>query len=446
MSRKYHILFPLSGILALCICMTSGNLPAAAKSDGSGFDHFQKQNTFAPGLFTDVTDNDWFYNDVKTVYELGLMLGGSDSAFMPEGNVTIAQTIAVAARIHALYETGSADLTQGRPWYQVYVDYASANGIPTSYENYGKQASRAEYAQILSTALPEAALEPINQIEDGAIPDIPETASYVEAVYQLYRAGILLGVDDAGTFRPDSGIRRGEVAAIVSRMADPSARMRKDLTLTDHAAPQSEPGNGASPDQGQTVPPQHGQEQVIDPGAGHQQGTAIPGQTPEKPESSQDQMGSLEDGQTPPGQSGESGSTGSPSTEPTFTVQTVEASPGDTDVAVTIRADHNPGLASIGMLVSYDSTLTLKSVSYNQDVGGQSMLPPAMISPVKLVWISPLQDVEGDWIFATLYFDIPDNVPPGTYQVAALYDAEDLFNIADESVHFAVVNGAIIVS
>ena len=58
----------------------------------------------------------------------------------------------------------------------------------------------------------------------------PMSASYADAVYLLYRAGVLTGSDSAGTFRPDSTIKRSEAAAIVTRMADPSLRQRITLT------------------------------------------------------------------------------------------------------------------------------------------------------------------------------------------------------------------------
>lgn len=44
----------------------------------------------------------------------------------------------------------------------------------------------------------------------------------------LYRAGVLAGSDKSGTFLPDANIKRCEVAAILTRMMDESAR--KDVT------------------------------------------------------------------------------------------------------------------------------------------------------------------------------------------------------------------------
>ena len=38
---------------------------------------------------------------------------------------------------------------------------------------------------------------------------VPLDAAYADAVYRLYRAGVLTGSDSLGTFGPDSSITRG---------------------------------------------------------------------------------------------------------------------------------------------------------------------------------------------------------------------------------------------
>ena len=86
--------------------------------------------------------------------------------------------------------------------------------------------SRQEFASILANALPDSALLEINNVPDGSIPDVYRSDT---GIYRLYRAGILSGYDDQGTFRPNSPITRAEVAAILVRMADPNSRILFDL-------------------------------------------------------------------------------------------------------------------------------------------------------------------------------------------------------------------------
>jgi hypothetical protein len=47
-----------------------------------------------------------------------------------------------------------------------------------------------------------------------------------EAIYRLYRAGIVWGVNAARECNPSANIKRSEVAAILTRMMDSSARVR----------------------------------------------------------------------------------------------------------------------------------------------------------------------------------------------------------------------------
>ncbi len=68
------------------------------------------------------------------------------------------------------------------------MDYALANGIVSSpYVNYNTNATRSEFAVILDNALPDEALTKINNVGDGAVPDVSEAYSYGPAVYELYR-------------------------------------------------------------------------------------------------------------------------------------------------------------------------------------------------------------------------------------------------------------------
>ena len=224
----------LKSILALTLTLAlSLALALPALGAEPGFLNFQtKVSTYTDGMFPDVPKT-WYTTYVAAVYELGLMKGDAEGGFRPDYGVTLAETLTIAARLHKLYHTGSADFTQGYPWYQVYVDYCRENGIQTAEiaDCDGIAAKRSEFAAILSRALPASALPAINDIPDGQIPDVPADSA---EIYMLYRAGILTGNDEYGTFLPDSDIRRSEVSAVVSRMAFRSLRV--EVTLTSKPA------------------------------------------------------------------------------------------------------------------------------------------------------------------------------------------------------------------
>ena len=215
------------GFTAVCRIIVKGDTqPAPAEV------HFPRVNVYSQGQFTDVPAGQWYTDSVKQAFELGLMVGESDNTFKPQDNVTVAQAITMAARVHSIYTTGAESFQPSGIWYQVYLDYAFQNGI-ISYAYYNSDvtqtATRARFAEIFANALPAEALSPINKVTEGAIPDVPASAYYAGHVYKLYRAGILSGSDVNGTFSPDSYITRQEAAAIVSRMAESSSRVKFTL-------------------------------------------------------------------------------------------------------------------------------------------------------------------------------------------------------------------------
>ncbi|MDE6880485.1 MAG: S-layer homology domain-containing protein, partial [Oscillospiraceae bacterium] len=164
---------------------------------------------------------------MQTAYELGLVAGVDTNTFAPTDPITIAQTLVLACRIHSIYYGNNGQFTQGSPWYQVYVDYAAANGIIAAgaFTDYSAPANRQIFAYILANALPESALPAINSITAGNIPDSGNiAASFLPGVLWLYNAGILTGSDAYGSFNAASSIQRSEVAAIAARMAIPSER------------------------------------------------------------------------------------------------------------------------------------------------------------------------------------------------------------------------------
>ena len=87
--------------------------------------------------------------------------------------------------------------------------------------------TRAEFVHIFHAATDD--LREMNTVADNAIPDVKTRAAFAAEIYDFYRAGILTGSDVKGTFRPSDSIKRSEVAAILIRMFDSSAR--RTITL-----------------------------------------------------------------------------------------------------------------------------------------------------------------------------------------------------------------------
>ena len=192
----------------------------------------QEGETDVVNPFVDVKTTDWFYQDVLTAWKDGLVNGRTTTTYVPDGNITLAEAIKLAATMHQKYTTGNVTLANGSPeWYSTYVAYAVANGIiqDGEYTDLNAIATRAQFASIFAAALPDDALKAIHTIEDGKIPDVKLSDSYGAAVYKLYQAGVLTGNDEAGTFAPMTNIKRSEVAAIVNRMMHAENRITDSL-------------------------------------------------------------------------------------------------------------------------------------------------------------------------------------------------------------------------
>lgn len=184
-------------------------------------------DTNAP-TFSDVSADQWYFNDVCYAVKKGLVNGRSTSLYAPEDNLSIAEAIKLAASMHQLYQNGSVTLTNysdSSIWYKTYVDYASQNKITTKiYQNYNAKITRSEFVSIFYAALPISEYAVINTVSMNAIPDVKSDDSSSTQIYTFYRSGILTGSDAIGTFYPNNNIKRSEVAAILTRMFEKTAR------------------------------------------------------------------------------------------------------------------------------------------------------------------------------------------------------------------------------
>ena len=214
---------------------------APSEENTLGMENFQKATTYVDGQFTDVAPNQWYYENVKTAYELGIVKGTGANSYGSKNTVTLAEALALASRLHSIYHTGKADFKQGDVWYQVYLDYAISNGIIRNcgpviasgeHGDYAATAAtREQFVCMMKNAFPDSEFLAINNIEKGKIPDVSTVSFDADAIYTMYNAGIVTGNDGYGTFTPNNTITRSEVAAIIARMVDSS--LRKHFTIAD---------------------------------------------------------------------------------------------------------------------------------------------------------------------------------------------------------------------
>lgn len=136
-----------------------------------------------------------------------------------------------------------------------------------------------------------------------------------------------------------------------------------------------------------------------------------------------------------------------PSDYPQLIVESVSANPGDSNVAVNVSVKNNPGIASLAFDVNYNSeALTLTNFTYNTEVvNGSSTVPfNADAQPTCLSMVNGSGNVNGDWVFATLFFNVKDSAN-GNYFITLTYDEDNIYNIDETNISFDVVAGTITV-
>lgn len=225
-------------LLALILAVSLAMPAAAAETEPL----LPTTRTYA-NQFTDLADA-WCREEAVAVYETGLMDGKSATRFDIQSNLTYAQIIVITARLHNLLSGGDGELEKaglGEPWYRPAQEYLtealSDGGEAADYlldeleylDNFAAQTcDRYDFVRYLAAVLPEEALEPINDIP--SLPDVTDAD-----ILRFYRAGILTGSDDKGTFNGFDLLSRGQAATMLARIADPALRVSFTLDIPCYA-------------------------------------------------------------------------------------------------------------------------------------------------------------------------------------------------------------------
>ena len=182
--------------------------------------------------FLDADESAWYGSQqqgvIKSVVQLGIMNGYTDGTFHPIGNITLSEAIKMAAVVHATCnnQTISFSASDGGKWYDAYLNYCVKNRIVSSdeYSSLDAYATRAQIAHIFAKATSDFAV--VNDIDYDYISDVSERSEYADEILALYRAGILTGDERTRAFRPSDTITRAEAAAIISRVALATTRIK----------------------------------------------------------------------------------------------------------------------------------------------------------------------------------------------------------------------------
>lgn len=184
-------------------------------------------------FFTDVSGQDWYDRWVNLAYSMGMMEGTGYRRFDPKEELTVAETLRLAACLEsrAIQDDFHLQSVSGALWYSSSVTYCEAVGI-ISYGEYHKDdfsrpVTRAEMARIFSKTTAVRGMEIVNDFGRvrRSVPDVKEGDYAAEAIYGLYAKGVFAGKDSANSYYPNENLTRAEAATVIARIARPEHRI-----------------------------------------------------------------------------------------------------------------------------------------------------------------------------------------------------------------------------
>ena len=159
--------------------------------------------------FSDVAENNWFYEFVMKMAAAEVVNGYTDGTFRPQGAVTWGQALKMAL-LTAKYE--DAKPVEGGSWASGYIALAKAKGIiaEDAEIDHNKNITRVEMCELLAKALKVAASEKESIFSDT-------DNGYVMALVDLEVISV------AETFNPDGELTRAELCKILASVPEKSA-------------------------------------------------------------------------------------------------------------------------------------------------------------------------------------------------------------------------------
>ncbi|MBQ3225398.1 MAG: S-layer homology domain-containing protein [Oscillospiraceae bacterium] len=152
--------------------------------------------------FSDVKENDWFYNCVMTLADRNIISGMGNGIFAPQKNISRAQLATILANLANANLADTATPFEDVPesaWYAKAVSWAYTNGIVNGLteKTFAPDANvtRQDMAVMIMRYADKVAKETLVESNAPAeFADDAEIAAYAkEAVYKMQRAGIIGG-------------------------------------------------------------------------------------------------------------------------------------------------------------------------------------------------------------------------------------------------------------
>ena len=221
------------------LTVTTGGKEVEVKDNGNGTYTFKMPSadakivvTFAedpdwepaPEMpFTDVNDNDWFYDVVLYAYDNGLMTGVSATEFAPNQTTTRGMIVSMLARLEGVTsaeDAGFADVA-ANDWYATAVNWAASVGVVNGYEDDtfrpNAPITREQMAAILYNYADYKGYDVSARADLSDYADAASISSWAEDVLAWANAEGLINGMTATTIDPQGATTRAQTAAMFER-------------------------------------------------------------------------------------------------------------------------------------------------------------------------------------------------------------------------------------
>lgn len=173
--------------------------------------------------FTDVNENDWFYDVVLYAYDNGLMTGVSATEFAPNQTTTRGMIVSMLARLEGVTsaeDAGFADVAEN-DWYATAVNWAASVGVVNGYEDDtfrpNAAITREQMAAILYNYADYKGYDVSARADLSDYADAADVSSWAEDVLSWANAEGLINGMTATTIDPQGATTRAQTAAMFER-------------------------------------------------------------------------------------------------------------------------------------------------------------------------------------------------------------------------------------
>lgn len=188
--------------------------------------------------FSDVHQEDWYYDNVTDMAQNGYLNGYEDHSFKPDGTITNAEFVSIIARINNLAgkDSSFSHWAAGAMQAALEASYYDWDEIPPTGETFDKPIPRQLAVKIVMKAFLPNETGNYNTVSNNVSDFSQLDGRYYDSMIAAYSNGIVYG-DDNSCLNPRASLTRAEACAVIMRA----------VNKTEHRLPYNPPSSTDTP-------------------------------------------------------------------------------------------------------------------------------------------------------------------------------------------------------